>query len=119
MEIKTLETYETLQWYRKNWHPWCKTIGFHDEAYVQINDRLFVLKRFWEGGQDQVLRPPGILGRSRYGYEPCIRFSRLNEALTFLTERSLLPKDAPTYIENPPPCSQRPGLIWTPSKRAA
>jgi len=119
VESTTLDTCETLQWRRKYWHPWGKTIGFHDVAIVEINDRLFVLKRFWQGNRITFYVPQGFSAQSRYGYEPCIRFSQLDEALAFLTERSLLPKDAPTHIENPPPCSQRPGLIWTPSKRAA
>jgi hypothetical protein len=104
-----------LHWRRKNWHPWGKTIGFHDEAYVEINERLFLLKRFWEGDQIKFYVPRGFSARSRYGYEPCVRFSQLDEALAILTERSLLPKDAPTHIQNPPSCSQRPELIWTPN----
>jgi hypothetical protein len=109
----------SLAWHRKYWHPWGTTIGFHDEAHVRINGRLFVLKRFWKGDHIKFYVSQGFSARSRYGYEPCIRFSRLNEVLAFLTERSLLPKDTPTYIENPPPCSQRPGLIYMPSNDGA
>ena len=115
----TCEPEKPLAWHRQYWRPWGKTIGFHDVAYVHINGRLFVLKRFWKQGKIKFYVPEGFSARGRYGYEPCIRFSRLDEALTFLTERSFLPKDAPTCIEKPPPCSQRPGLIYMPSKRAA
>ena len=45
---------------QKNWHPWGKTIGFHDEAYVEINDRLFLLKRFWDGDQIKFYVPQGF-----------------------------------------------------------
>ena len=115
----TCEREKPLVWHRQYWHPWGKAIGFHDAAYVHINGRLFVLKRFWQGNRIKFYVPQGFSAKSRYGYEPCIRFSRLTEALTFLTERALLPRDAPSCIKDPPPCSQRPGLIWTPSKTSA
>ena len=113
--MKTVALDKPLVWHRKCWCPWGMAIGFHDIAYVHINDRLLALNKFWQGNKIKFYVPDGFSARSRYGYEPCIRFSRLNEALTFLAERSLLPEDASTYIENPPPCSQRPGLIWMPS----
>ncbi len=115
----TCEAVNSLPWRRKYWHPWGKTIGFHDETCIRINGRLFVLHRFWEGDETKFYVPQGFSAKGQYGYEPCIRFFRLDEAVEFLTERSLLPEDTPTYIENPPPCSQQPGLIYVPSMSLA
>jgi hypothetical protein len=71
-----------LKWYRKYWHPWGRTIGFHEVAYVEVNGIRYQLNRYFAKQRVKFYVPHGLTD----GKGGVLRFRSLKQTLEFLNQ---------------------------------